>query len=108
MAEQPHDAPMSTFRPLGLGVRTGQVPINVGWPFPGEFSIYREGLMFRLLGHKTWIPRRDIRAILRGPGLVRILWSSQGVDSSATVSDWFRIAKIVAAIKLAGYRIDES
>ncbi|OZB81695.1 hypothetical protein [Microbacterium sp. 13-71-7] len=105
MLERPSGSPLSTFRPLGLGVRTGAFPVNVGWPFPCRLSIYREGLSFRLLGAETWIPHEEIEMILRGPGQIRVIWSNNGANASATASDWFRVERLVAALEEGGYRI---
>ena len=108
MRDRPVEPALATFRPLGVGVRTGAVPINIGWPFPRSLSIYREGLSFRLFRSETWIPHEQIEMIMRGPGLIRVIWSEHGVSASATASDWFRIARIAKALEEGGYRIVSS
>ena len=108
MRDHPLGPALATFRPLGVGVRTGVLPVNVSWPFPRSFSIYREGLSFQLFRVETWIPYEEIEMIMRGRGLIRFIWSNRGAKASATISDWFRAGRIADALEGEGYRVVRS
>ena len=109
MTVRPTTEPVFRIRPLGLGVRTGPISVNAKWPFPAQFCIYRDGLYFRAFEREAFASREMITFLqhTRGIGYVRCEWRAGGDIHSAAVSDWFRISRILAALRTAGYNVAE-
>jgi hypothetical protein len=93
------------YKPMSVGVRANAVAVNASWPFPRLLEIRADGLHIRSLGADVWISRIDVTRITRGPGYIRIHWNGGGRESSAVISNLWRIGKIANGIRAAGYDI---
>jgi hypothetical protein len=101
------DAPIAEFRPMGIGLARGLVPVSSSLPWGQRFAIYSDGLDLRNLFAKVWIPRDRILDLYPVTGGFRVIWDDGDRDSSAVLSDWFYGENMRMAMVRAGYRFDE-
>ncbi|MBN9174087.1 MAG: hypothetical protein J0I70_08035 [Microbacterium sp.] len=102
MLDKPATEPLATLRPFVVGV-TKDIPFNVSWPFPRSVLVYSEGLLFRQLGVETWIPRDAIDELYQDAGIVRLRWSQDGRDLTASMNEGFGKRQIPEVLLKAGY-----
>lgn len=93
-------------KPFSIGIREG-LTVNASFPFPRSLKIYDQGLLLKSLGTTVFVRRMDIESIRRGPGYVRISWGSGDHQSSAVINDLARISRTVAAMRAAGFSVEE-
>jgi hypothetical protein len=95
------------YEPMSVGVRSDALAVNVSWPFPRFLEIRADGLRIRALGADVWISRIDVTRISRGPGYIRIHWNGGGRESSAVISNLWRIGTIADGMRAAGFDVPQ-
>jgi hypothetical protein len=87
---------------MGIGLRQGAIPSSSSIPWGQHLTIRPDGLEMRNVFDRARIARESITGLYRMPGAIRVIWDDG--YCTATVTDLFRIQKIIGAMEEAGYR----